>query len=200
VPFFEAILFDFDGVLVDSEPVHHQCWQEILTPFGIDLNWELYCEHCIGIADRAMLAFLCSLATPPADLDTLYAQYPAKKELFRDRMSAIGVAAEVRQLLDDLRPNYKLAVVSSSNIREIAAVLDAAKLTSMFDTIVHGGDVQRHKPSPEPYLLAMERLQVTSAIAVEDSKAGIASARAAGLPVVEIPAARELSRLLRAAL
>jgi beta-phosphoglucomutase len=200
VPFFEAILFDFDGVLVDSEPVHHQCWQEILTPFGIDLKWELYCEHCIGIADRAMLAFLCSLANPPADLDTLYAQYPAKKELFRDRMSAIGVAAEVRQLLDDLRPNYKLAVVSSSNIREIAAVLDSANLTSMFDTIVHGGDVQRHKPSPEPYLLAMERLQVTRAIAVEDSKAGIASARAAGLPVVEIPAARELSRLLRAAL
>jgi beta-phosphoglucomutase len=200
VPNYEAILFDFDGVLVDSEPIHHKCWQEVLTPFGIDLNWQLYSEHCIGIADRAMLAFLCSLATPPADVDTLYLEYPRKKELFRDRMGAIGVAEEVLSLLNELRPRYKLAVVSSSNIREISAVLDPAGLSSMFDTIVHGGDVTRHKPAPDPYLLAMERLQVRSAIAVEDSKAGIASARAAGLPVVEIATASDLCGLLRAAL
>src|SRR5687767_3442963 len=136
---YQAILFDFDGVLVDSEPVHHKCWQEILTPFGIDLNWQLYSENCIGIADRAMVSFLCNLATPPADLDTLYAEYPRKKELFRDRMSAIGVAPEVKALLAELRPDYKLAVVSSSNIREISAVLDAAGLSEFFDTIVHGG-------------------------------------------------------------
>jgi beta-phosphoglucomutase len=197
---YEAILFDFDGVLVDSEPVHHKCWQEILTPFGIDLNWKLYSENCIGVADRTMLEFLCDLATPPVDPDVLYAKYPEKKELFRSRMSAIGVSEDVKQLLDELRPNYKLAVVSSSNIREITAVLDVDNLTERFDTIVHGGDVQHHKPSPEPYLLAMERLQVTKAIAAEDSKAGIASARAAGLHVVEVPVASDLSRLLRAAL
>ena len=200
MPDYEAILFDFDGVLVDSEPVHHLCWQELLTPYGIDLNWRLYSEHCIGIADRAMLAFLCGLATPPVEFDTLHAEYPRKKELFRNRMSAIGVADDVKALLRELRPRYKLAVVSSSNIREISAVLDTAGLSPMFDTIVHGGDVPRHKPAPDPYLLAMDRLQVKTAIAVEDSKAGIASARAAGLPVVEIAAATDLGRLLRAAL
>jgi beta-phosphoglucomutase len=199
-PRYQAILFDFDGVLVDSEPVHHKCWQEILAPFGIDLNWQLYSEHCIGIADRAMVSFLCNLATPPANLDSLYAEYPRKKELFRNRMSAIGVSDEVKALLTELRPHYKLAIVSSSNIREISAVLDASGLSPMFDTIVHGGDVPRHKPAPDPYLLAMERLEVSTAIALEDSKAGIASARAAGLPVIEIPIAADLGRLLRAAL
>ena len=197
---YEAILFDFDGVLVDSEPIHHKCWQEILTPYGIDLDWATYSHHCIGITDRTMISFLCDLKTPAVDFDTLYAEYPRKKELFRNRMGAIGVSEPVQALLKELRPHYKLAVVSSSNIREISAVLDASGLGSTFDTIVHGGEVPRHKPAPDPYLLALERLQVSSAIALEDSKAGIASARAAGLPVIEIPLATDLCRLLSAAL
>ncbi|HYP07596.1 MAG TPA: HAD family phosphatase [Bryobacteraceae bacterium] len=197
---YEAVLFDFDGVLVDSEPVHHRCWQEILSPFGIDLDWNKYSEHCIGIADRAMLAFLCSLKSPPVDMDAMAAEYPRKKDIYRERMSAIGVAPEVQGLVRELRPHYKLAVVSSSNIREISAVLEASGMGDLFDTIVHGRDVERHKPAPDPYLLALERLQVKSALAVEDSKAGIASARAAGLDVVEVPVAADLCRLLRAAL
>jgi len=55
---YEAILFDFDGVLVDSEPVHCQCWQEILKPYGLTLDWKTYCEHGIGAADRLLLARL----------------------------------------------------------------------------------------------------------------------------------------------
>ena len=66
---YEAVLFDFDGVLVDSEPVHFGCWQEILGPFGIDLDWKTYSEHCIGITDRAMLDFSCSRQNPPADIE-----------------------------------------------------------------------------------------------------------------------------------
>ncbi len=53
---YEAILFDFDGVLVDSEPVHFVCWQELLQPFGLTLDWQTYCEQGIGVSDRAMLA------------------------------------------------------------------------------------------------------------------------------------------------
>jgi HAD superfamily hydrolase (TIGR01509 family) len=197
---YQAILFDFDGVLVDSEPIHHRCWQEVLAPYGIELPWQLYADNCIGIVDRAMLSFLCNLATPPLEIETLQPEYPRKKELFRSRMTAIGIAEDVKALLTELRPNYKLAVVSSSNIREIQPVLDASGLSDMFDTIVHGGNIPRHKPFPDPYLRALERLNTTSALAIEDSKAGIASARAAGLPVLEIPAATDLCRLLRAAL
>jgi beta-phosphoglucomutase-like phosphatase (HAD superfamily) len=106
---YQAILFDFDGVLVDSEPIHHRCWQEVLAPYGIELPWQLYADNCIGIVDRAMLSFLCNLATPPLEIETLQPEYPHKKDLFRGRMTAIGIAEDVKALLAELRPNYKLA-------------------------------------------------------------------------------------------
>jgi beta-phosphoglucomutase len=197
---YQAILFDFDGVIVDSEPVHYECWLDILKPFGIGLDWQSYSEHCIGITDRAMLAFLCSRTNPPFDIEVLAAEYPRKKEMFRNRMGGIGVPAEIRSLLQELRPDYKLAVVTSSNIREVGSILEDAGITPLLDTVVHGGEVARHKPAPDPYLLAMERLGVQSAIAVEDSAAGIASAKAAGLDVIVIPAAAQVCSLVRASL
>ena len=55
---YEAILFDFDGVLLDSEPLHFACWRQVLLPLGIELDWETYRDHCIGVADRDMVEFL----------------------------------------------------------------------------------------------------------------------------------------------
>lgn len=197
---YEAVLFDFDGVLVDSEPVHYQCWLDVLKPFGVELDWQSYSENCIGIADRDMLAFLCARSRHPLDIETLAAEYPRKKEMFRDRMGGIGIADEIRTLVHQLRPDYKLGVVTSSNIREVGFLLEAAGILPLLDTVVHGGEVQRHKPAPDPYLLAVERLGVRTALAVEDSVAGIASATAAGLDVVRIPVAGDVVALVRGAL
>jgi beta-phosphoglucomutase len=194
---YEAVLFDFDGVVVDSEPVHYECWQEILTPFGINLDWKTYSEHCIGITDRAMLAFLCSRSSRPLDIDVLAAEYPRKKDMFRERMGRIGIPPAIRELAQELRPQYRLGVVTSSNIREVGGLLEAAGLMPYLDTVVHGGEVKNHKPAPDPYLLAIERLGVKTALAVEDSKAGIASARAAGLDVIEVTDAAEVPQLVR---
>ena len=194
---YEAVLFDFDGVLVDSEPIHFGCWQEVLEPFGIDLDWQTYSEHCIGITDRTMLAFLCSRKDPPADIEALAAEYPRKKDMFRERMSTIGISVEIRELVQELRAEYRVGVVTSSNIREVGAILEGAGLMPMLDTLVHGGEVKQHKPAPDPYLLALERLGVSRAVAIEDSAAGIASARAAGLDVVAIPDAADVCRLVR---
>ncbi len=104
---YQAVLFDFDGVVVDSEPVHFECWQEILTPFGIDLDWQTYSEHCIGITDRTMLAFLCSRSRLPLDIEVLAAEYPRKKEMFRERMMKIGIPPAIRQLAQELRPRLQ---------------------------------------------------------------------------------------------
>jgi beta-phosphoglucomutase len=84
---FEALFFDFDGVLVDSEPVHYECWREILTPFGIPLSWEVYAEKGIGISDRQMLKAFAELIDPPLDIELLVAEYPRKKAMFRERMA-----------------------------------------------------------------------------------------------------------------
>ena len=195
---YEAILFDFDGVLVDSEPVHFVCWQEILQPFGLTLDWQTYCEQGIGVSDRAMLAMLCKQSDPPLDIELLAVEYPRKKEMFRDKMLAIpAVSQTVIDLLDGLK-GYKLAVVTSSGRAEVEPILEAAGVRHRFDTAVFGGDVKSLKPAPDPYLLALERLGVTRALVVEDSDAGVASGLAAGLEVLRVPAQVEMPALLRA--
>lgn len=197
---YEAILFDFDGVLADSEPVHFECWQEILRTHGLHLDWATYVAHGIGRADRLLLAMLCNQSDPPMDLERLVAEYPRKKEMFRARMLANpAISADVIALLRELR-DYQLAVVTSSGQTEVEPVLIQAGIRDFFHATVFGGDVKRHKPAPDPYLLAVEKLGVRRALVVEDSDAGEASARAAGLEVLRIPAPADLPSLLRDAL
>ena len=82
----EAIFFDFDGVLIDSEPVHWACWREVLLPLGVVLDWEFYRDHCIGIDDRDMLRMMAG----ERDWRDLWAEYPRKKELFRARIQGFS--------------------------------------------------------------------------------------------------------------
>jgi beta-phosphoglucomutase len=184
---FDAVFFDFDGVLIDSEPVHWACWAEVLAPLGVILEWDFYRDFCIGIDDREMLRMMASRAEPQRDWKELWAQYPAKKELFRKRMTAAPpFPAGLGALLARLKGKYKLAVVSSSSCAEIEPLLTVANLRGYFDTIVGGGDVQHHKPAPDPYLLAAERLGARRPLVVEDSEAGVASGRAAGFEVLRV--------------
>ncbi len=194
---YEAILFDFDGVLADSEPVHFECWQEILQTFGLHLDWKTYTEQGIGISDRKLLGFLCDRAGPPMDVEQLIAEFPRKKEMFRARMlEGQPFSTEVFRLLPELH-DYQLAVVTSSGQTEVEPVLERAGLRNFFQAVVYGGDVQQHKPAPDPYLLAVEKLGVRSALAVEDSNAGETSARAAGLEVLRVRTPSEMPALLR---
>lgn len=199
-PQYQAILFDFDGVLVDSEPVHFECWHQILRPFGITLEWDYYCTNCIGVSDRAMIATLAPLADPPVDVELLYAQYPNKKALFRDRMLVEPpMAAETLRLLDDLR-DYPLGLVTSSGETEVAPILERLGIRDRFAAQVYGGDVARLKPAPDPYLRAAQLLGITKALVIEDSEAGVAAGQAAGFDVVRISTPGEVGQKVRAAL
>ena len=194
---YEAILFDFDGVLADSEPVHFECWQEILRSYSLDLDWKTYCDQGIGVSDRKLLALLCERARRPTALELLIAEFPRKREMFRARMlERQPFPAEVFELLRELR-DYRLAVVTSSGQPEVEPVLEKAGLRSFFDAAVYHADTRQHKPAPDPYLLAMEKLGVRTALAVEDSDAGQESARAAGLDVLRVPSPEEMPALLR---
>ena len=193
----QAICFDFDGVLLDTEPVHCACWAEVLAPAGVTLTWEYYRDQCIGIDDRDMLRTMARQAVPPRDWDSLWALYPAKKQLFQARLTAPPFEASLTGMLPGLHRQYKLAVVSSSSASEIEPLLMAGGIREHFDTIVGGGDVSRHKPAPEPYLLAASRLGVERALVLEDSAAGIASGRAAGFEVLAVRHPAEVAGLLR---
>src|SRR5271165_6514267 len=88
MPAFDSVLFDFDGVLADTEPVHCACWAEVLAPSGITLEWCVYRERFMGIDDREMLRLLAAESDPPLVGDDLWNLYPAKKDLFRARVTA----------------------------------------------------------------------------------------------------------------
>jgi beta-phosphoglucomutase len=193
MPEFEAILFDFDGVLLDSEPVHCACWAEVLAPLGVTVEWEYYRQYGVGVDDRGMLRTMAARSHPPRNWEELWAQYPAKKRLFQARMAqAPPFDPSLDGFLGRLHSAYKLAVVSSSATAEIVLLLAAGGIRRHFDTLVCGEDVQHHKPAPDPYLLAAQRLGVRSALVVEDTQDGMASGRAAGFEVVAVKGPADL--------
>lgn len=194
---YEAILFDFDGVLVDSEPVHFACWREVLARFGITLEWDIYHAHFIGVSDIAMLENLARLHQPPLDVNLLWQEYPRKRARFRERMLyGEPITAAVRDLLHWL-DGHRLAVVSSSGRDEIEPILKAAGIRGCFQALVCREDVTQFKPAPDPYLKAAGLLQTQRALVIEDSQAGIASGKAAGFDVLEVPEAGRMPDLLR---
>lgn len=196
---YDALLFDFDGVLVDSEPVHFQCWREVLAPFGVDLDWDTYARNCIGVADRVMIQqFSANVGVP---FDQLWAEYPRKKELFRSRIETeIMFFPETVDAVRGVAADYKMAVVSSSARVEVEPVLVRGGVRDCFGALVCGSEVPRLKPAPDPYLRAAELLEASKPLVIEDSDAGEESGRSAGFDVLRLTSARELSGALKARL
>jgi beta-phosphoglucomutase-like phosphatase (HAD superfamily) len=170
---FDAILFDFDGVLADTEPVHFACWVEALAPLGVPFEWDFFRDHCVGIDDRSMVQLLAARSSPPRDWESLWACHAGKSALFRRRtLASPPFAPELGGFLKGLHGAYKLAVVTASPRPEIEPLLAAGGLGAYFDALVCGKEAGRHKPAPDPYL-----------------HAGVASGRAAGFEVLAVESA-----------
>ncbi|MBL8235235.1 MAG: HAD family phosphatase, partial [Bryobacterales bacterium] len=78
---YEAILFDFDGVLIDSEPIHFECWREVMRSVGVSLTRDIYESRLRGHSGKLLLEALCALRTPPIPYDEMLALYPVKNDL-----------------------------------------------------------------------------------------------------------------------
>lgn len=195
---YDSILFDFDGVLADTEPLHYQCWREVLSGFGVELPWDYYARKCIGTSEHDTIRAYLTLATPPLEFDALWAEYPRKKELFRSMITKeVPLAPSARELLAELHGQYRMAVVSSSNRREVEPALETAGIRQYFDALVCGLEVPNLKPAPDPYLRAAELLDAKRPLVVEDSAAGVASAQAAGFDFVRISSVDEMAQAVR---
>lgn len=193
---YEAILFDFDGVLADSEKIHWECWAEILREFGVDLDWETYVRHGIGLTDRELLEHLAARTEPRFNVDALYAQYPLKRQRFREKtLARPPITPPVVELLKSLG-DFKLGLVTSTDRADIEPMLKRAGVFDCFGAAVYGDDDVPHKPAPDPYLAAARRLGVTTALVVEDSAAGVVSGRAAGFDVLQVPEAGRMREVL----
>jgi beta-phosphoglucomutase-like phosphatase (HAD superfamily) len=195
---FDAVLFDFDGVLVDSEPVHFSCWTAILAPFGVTLDWDTYNRVGRGFSEADMVRAFCALANPPLAFEKLWNEYPRKKRMFVER--ALGLVTEdVRELVTELSgtAGMSLAVVTSSSRPEVEPILQAGGVLGLLGAFITAEDVTNPKPSPEPYQTAARRLGAVSRLVVEDTDVGEASGRAAGFEVLRVREAREVPERVR---
>lgn len=186
-----ALLLDFDGVIADTENVHIAAWQRTLARLG----WEMSDERCaraVEIDDRLFLAeVFAQKKIEGGDVD---GWVRCKQELTQSMLAdSPRLYPGIDQLVRAVRPFARLAVVSTTWRANVQTVLAAADLAGAFDTIVAKEDVDRVKPEPDCYRRALELLSVApaSAVALEDSPTGLASAQAAGVPVVALGHRRE---------
>ena len=175
-----------DGVLLDSEPLHHIVLNEVLTAEGCTLSFEDYRPY-IGTTLEYTWADVVQRLGLTGSVTEYIARYDAGiLESYR-RHSVL--APGVRPLLDMLAAHgVRLAVASSSRTAWVETALATLGIRERFELIVTGDMVTHSKPHPEIYLLAAERLGVapTRCLAVEDSPKGVASARAAGMTVIGV--------------
>jgi beta-phosphoglucomutase len=193
----EAVLFDFDGILVDSEPMHYRAFTQVLDPLGMGFPWKEYVEIYMGFDDRD--AFREAFRAKGIDLEekNLAKLIAAKSRAFQDGIrkgvtAYPGAVPVIESLYAAGRP---LALCSGALRSDIDPILARLGVARRFGVIVSADDVRRSKPDPESYELAFARLSERCAIfltvpeksiAVEDTPAGIRSAKGAGLRVLAV--------------
>jgi HAD superfamily hydrolase (TIGR01509 family) len=190
---WDAILFDFDGVLADTEHTHHTAWNEVLKPYGIQFTWEEYLKQCVGVADK-IVAQRLQLPDAPEAVERKQAAFRAALE------RTPPFFPETLELVRELARHHRVAVVSSSYRREIEAPIIRAGIRDCFESVICGDDVQRLKPAPDPYLLAAEKMSLRNPLVIEDSDSGVTAGRAAGFDVLRVSAVERMVAELRALL
>lgn len=200
-----AVIFDFDGIIVDSEPLHYHAFQKLLQPVGAGFSWEQYVELYMGFDDRDAFAEAYRAAGLPLHEAGLNELIAAKAAVFQEVIAG-GVTPYpgVLELLGSLRGKVPLALCSGALRSDIEPVLQQLSLDNIFDCMVTAEEVSTSKPDPASYLLALQRLQNTFAdrlitpgetVAIEDTPAGIISALGAGLQVLAVSNSYPASRL-----
>lgn len=191
-----AVIFDFDGVIVDSEPLHYKAFQRVLAPRDMHFSWEEYVERYIGFDDRDAFKEAFRAKSKDMGRDELEALIAQKAHVFQDVIRDgvtpyPGVIELIRKLSAAKIP---LAICSGALRSDIEPILAMLDVSDCFDTMVTADDVSASKPDPECYtrahhnLLAASGLNISQpdTIAIEDTVAGIESAKKAGLTVCAV--------------
>jgi beta-phosphoglucomutase len=185
-----AIVFDFDGVIVDSEPLHELALLQAANDMGMDFTDERYWSHYIGFDDRDCFKAICADNNKnPATLD--FAKFCDLKQLNIEKAIARGEPAAypgAAELIKAAAAEMPIAVCSGARRHEIVPILRNLRLDGFFQTIVAADDVAKSKPDPTGYLMACERLGIPprSCVAIEDTPTGAKAAWDAGLQVAAV--------------
>jgi beta-phosphoglucomutase len=200
-----AVLFDFNGVIVDDEEQHRATLESLLAEEGITLTRAQYYGEYLGWTDRMSFVAAFRHAGKPlaaARLDALVAEKSRRYDrLIEESLTLVPGAAE---FIARAAGKYRLGLVSGALRREIEAVLDRAALRRYFEVIVAAEDVACCKPDPAGYLAALaaldrgRRLAVGRSVAIEDSLPGLEAARAAGMRCTMLTTSHEPAALAAA--
>jgi beta-phosphoglucomutase len=193
-----AVVFDFNGTLSDDEPILCEIFQELFAAEGRPLSAQEYYDELAGLSDPEVIRTWLGPKHPALDevLEERIRRYQAAvadgSSVPEERRDAVRYAAE----------RAPVALVSGAARAEIEPVLEATGLAAAFSAVVTADDVERGKPDPEGYLRALELLdggvRAGDVIAFEDTEAGVAAAREAGMRVVAVAGTVDPSRLREA--
>jgi beta-phosphoglucomutase len=207
IPMFDAIIFDFDGVILDSEPLHYKACCQVLTIFGIKLSYKEYIENYLGLADKDMFPKLLANKNYEFSGGVIKGLIHEKNAAYLSIINShekLPLIDHFEQFLFNMAPKVKqMAICSGSAKSEIAAVLSKIRqgeLESYFNAIVTSEDVKTGKPSPEGYLLAAQQLNIHPGrcLVIEDTPIGVQAAKAAGMSAVGLLTTYEKHQFLNA--
>jgi beta-phosphoglucomutase len=203
----DAVIFDFDGVIADTEPLHWNAFREVLEPLGIRFTWREYVDVYMGFDDRDAFREAFRRHGRPLGGTRLSELIDAKSRVFRGILrNGVTACPGTLDLIASLHASgVPMAICSGALRSDIDPILSRLGVAGLFLHIVTAGDVRKGKPDPEGYLLAYRKLSLSrpstltapgKCLAVEDTPAGVEAAKRAGLSVLAVTgsyAAAELS-------
>jgi HAD superfamily hydrolase (TIGR01509 family) len=181
-----AILWDNDGVLVDTEGLYYRATREVMASVGVELSEPMYVQLFL-VEGRGAFHLAEEKGFTPAQVVALRERRNREyKELLERESRPI---AGVSEALHALQPHFRMAIVTSSHADHFAAAHRRTGLLPLFEFVLTRECYEKSKPDPEPYLLAVERLGLSreECLVVEDSERGLTAAKAAGLACWAIP-------------
>jgi beta-phosphoglucomutase len=184
-----AIVFDFDGVLADSEPIHFRVYRELLAQSGVTLTREDYCSKYLGFDDEGAFRQMAAdnrLLLGDEEIELLIAE---KARRFEGIVSGTNVLfPSAVPCVERLGAIWPLGIASGALRADIDLMLEGAHIANRFRFIVAAGDTDATKPAPDPYLRAAELHGVPpqACVAIEDSHWGLKSAKAAGMRTIAV--------------
>jgi beta-phosphoglucomutase family hydrolase len=194
----QAVIFDLDGVVVDTTDQHHRSWQQAMAEQGYSVSNSEFCDF-FGMRNEEIVQRLLGNDVTAEQISAIAGR---KEEIYRRLVhQSLAPVLGLMPLLADLRAHgFRLALGTSAPPENIALIFDELQLDDKFDAVVGGADVTRGKPHPDVFLLAAERLAVPPqcCVVIEDAVAGIEAARAAGMHSIAVTSTNSREKLLAA--
>jgi HAD superfamily hydrolase (TIGR01509 family) len=186
-----AILFDLDGTIVNTDPIHYIAWREMLKNYSIEIDENFYKSRISGRLNPAIIKDILPQLSPEEGVKLA----EEKEALFREFAPDLQPLAGFYQLIEWTKTHQlKRALVTNAPRLNVQFMLEALGIKEAFHTVVIGGEDIAGKPDPAPYQVALNNLgiQATNAIALEDSPSGIRSAVGAGIRTIGIASTHNL--------